>query len=148
MIEAGGNEDDGAALMKQVLEENPPEERGVRDEWVGHVGWHRKENVRKRGHQQQERASSAFNNAESMAEYRNSTGPHEGPTRQAKVDHYWPAGRATNFFQEDGVGPRTQSYLLLSCAIILALVCFCRLFGTQRSSKATRIGTSAQAKES
>lgn len=41
--------DDGESLVQQVLAENPPEERGVRDEWNGHVGWHRKENVQLRG---------------------------------------------------------------------------------------------------
>lgn len=39
-------EDDGALLVQQVLEENPPEERGVRSEWEEHVGWHVKENIR------------------------------------------------------------------------------------------------------
>jgi hypothetical protein len=42
-------EDDGAALVEQVIQENPPEGRGVRDEWAGRVGWHRKENSRLRG---------------------------------------------------------------------------------------------------
>jgi hypothetical protein len=42
MIES---QDDGIALLKEVLEENPPEERGVRDEWTNQVGWHRKEDI-------------------------------------------------------------------------------------------------------
>ena len=33
-------------LVRQVLQENPPEEKGERDEWKQHVGWHRIENVR------------------------------------------------------------------------------------------------------
>jgi len=38
-------DDDEEALVRQVLAENPVEERGVRDEWEGKVGWHRKEDV-------------------------------------------------------------------------------------------------------
>mmetsp|Transcript_14402 Transcript_14402/g.30704 ORF Transcript_14402/g.30704 Transcript_14402/m.30704 type:complete len:187 (+) Transcript_14402:116-676(+) len=37
------------SLVQAVLEENPPEERGIRDEWKEHVGWHRKENIFLRG---------------------------------------------------------------------------------------------------
>ena len=45
-------DDDEEQLVRQVLAENPAEERGVRDEWAGQVGWHRKEDVsflRRRG---------------------------------------------------------------------------------------------------
>lgn len=38
-------DDDEEALVQQVLAENPVDERGVRDEWVQQVGWHRKEHV-------------------------------------------------------------------------------------------------------
>ena len=38
-------DDDGAALVKEVLEENPPVTRGVREEWRRHSGWHRREDV-------------------------------------------------------------------------------------------------------
>ena len=41
------NNDDGSALVNEVIEENPPRERGERNEWNEHVGWHRKEVVRK-----------------------------------------------------------------------------------------------------
>jgi hypothetical protein len=34
-------------LVKEVLRELPPKEKGVRDEWNQHVGWKRKEYVRK-----------------------------------------------------------------------------------------------------
>ncbi len=37
------------SLVQAVLEENPPEERGIREEWKDHVGWHRKENIFLRG---------------------------------------------------------------------------------------------------
>lgn len=37
--------DDTEALIREVLAENPPEERGVREEWSRQVGWHRKENI-------------------------------------------------------------------------------------------------------
>ena len=43
--------DDGAALVQQVIEENPPEDVGVREEWAAHVGWHRREDVALRGGQ-------------------------------------------------------------------------------------------------
>jgi hypothetical protein len=36
-------DDDEEKLVQQVLAENPPEDRGERDEWAKHVGWHRKE---------------------------------------------------------------------------------------------------------
>ena len=36
---------DEEELVREVLAENPVEERGVRDEWVDHVGWNRKENI-------------------------------------------------------------------------------------------------------
>jgi hypothetical protein len=32
-------------LAREVLAENPVEERGVRDEWKDRVGWHYKEDV-------------------------------------------------------------------------------------------------------
>lgn len=32
-------------IVQQVLAENPPEDRGERDEWANHVGWHRKEDI-------------------------------------------------------------------------------------------------------
>ena len=35
-------------LVREVLREFPPEERGEREEWKDHVGWHRRENIRKR----------------------------------------------------------------------------------------------------
>jgi hypothetical protein len=38
-------DDDAEALVREVLAENPPEDRGVRDEWDHQVGWHRKENI-------------------------------------------------------------------------------------------------------
>jgi hypothetical protein len=38
-------DDDAEALVREVLAENPPEDRGVRDEWNHQVGWHRKENM-------------------------------------------------------------------------------------------------------
>uniref|UniRef100_A0A7S2EJM6 Uncharacterized protein n=1 Tax=Trieres chinensis TaxID=1514140 RepID=A0A7S2EJM6_TRICV len=38
--------DDGSQLVQEVLKELPPEEKGEREEWAGHVGWHRKEEVR------------------------------------------------------------------------------------------------------
>lgn len=41
----GKQEDDGLNLVQQVLAENPPEERGERDEWERQVGWHRKEDI-------------------------------------------------------------------------------------------------------
>lgn len=36
---------DEEELVRQVLEENPVEERGTRDEWAQHVGWHHREDV-------------------------------------------------------------------------------------------------------
>ena len=39
------DDDDEEALVQQVLAESPVDERGVRDEWVQQVGWHRKEHV-------------------------------------------------------------------------------------------------------
>jgi hypothetical protein len=35
--------DDGAALVREVLEDLPMEERGEREEWQRHQGWHRRE---------------------------------------------------------------------------------------------------------
>ena len=32
-------------LVREVIEENPPEEQGIRPEWINHEGWHRKENI-------------------------------------------------------------------------------------------------------
>lgn len=38
--------DDGIdELVREVILENPPEERGVRPEWKEQVGWHRKEDM-------------------------------------------------------------------------------------------------------
>jgi hypothetical protein len=33
-------------LVRQVIEENPVQEQGIREEWSQRVGWHRKEIVR------------------------------------------------------------------------------------------------------
>mmetsp|Transcript_6712 Transcript_6712/g.14671 ORF Transcript_6712/g.14671 Transcript_6712/m.14671 type:complete len:177 (-) Transcript_6712:61-591(-) len=44
-MEEASADDDEERLVQQVLEENPPEERGERDEWAAHVGWHRKEDT-------------------------------------------------------------------------------------------------------
>ena len=37
--------DDSAALVQEVLEELPAEDRGEREEWAHHEGWHRREDV-------------------------------------------------------------------------------------------------------
>ena len=42
---AAATADDGAALVREVLSENPPETRGVREEWKAQSGWHRKEDI-------------------------------------------------------------------------------------------------------
>jgi hypothetical protein len=41
-------EEEEEELVKEVLRDFPPEEKGEREEWKDHVGWHRKENIRKR----------------------------------------------------------------------------------------------------
>mmetsp|Transcript_27769 Transcript_27769/g.50139 ORF Transcript_27769/g.50139 Transcript_27769/m.50139 type:complete len:133 (+) Transcript_27769:53-451(+) len=33
------------SLVRAVIEENPPEEQGLREEWKEQAGWHRKEDV-------------------------------------------------------------------------------------------------------
>mmetsp|Transcript_15557 Transcript_15557/g.32868 ORF Transcript_15557/g.32868 Transcript_15557/m.32868 type:complete len:133 (+) Transcript_15557:120-518(+) len=33
------------SLVRAVIEENPPEEQGFREEWNEHTGWHRKEDI-------------------------------------------------------------------------------------------------------
>jgi len=40
-------------LVREVIEENPPEDVGIRPEWRYHSGWHRKEYVHLRGDQKQ-----------------------------------------------------------------------------------------------
>lgn len=37
---------DEEELVREVLEDNPAEDRGERDEWAAHEGWHRKEDIR------------------------------------------------------------------------------------------------------
>lgn len=44
----GKIEDDGIDILQQVLAENPPEERGEREEWDQHTGWNRKEDLYKK----------------------------------------------------------------------------------------------------
>ena len=41
--------DDEEELVRQVINENPPDDRGVRPEWDLHEGWHRVEDIRE-GH--------------------------------------------------------------------------------------------------
>ena len=41
-------DDDGEALVREVLSENPAEKRGEREEWKRRQGWHRKEDVHAR----------------------------------------------------------------------------------------------------
>ena len=46
-------------LVREVIEENPPEEQGIRPEWINHEGWHRKENIfNLRGRDDQDAAGS------------------------------------------------------------------------------------------
>ncbi len=50
-------------LVREVIEENPPEEQGVRPEWAEHVGWHRKENIfNLRGRENEKDAASEIQN--------------------------------------------------------------------------------------
>ena len=42
-------EDFEESLVHEVIEENPPQEQGIRAEWKDHVGWHQKEYVHLRG---------------------------------------------------------------------------------------------------
>jgi hypothetical protein len=44
-LDVAVDQDDGAALVQEIIQENPPEDRGERDEWAQRVGWHRKEDV-------------------------------------------------------------------------------------------------------
>ena len=37
--------DDEEELVREVISENPPEDRGVRPEWESHQGWHRVEDT-------------------------------------------------------------------------------------------------------
>ena len=46
-------------LVREVIEENPPEEQGIRPEWINHEGWHRKENIfNLRGREEKDAATS------------------------------------------------------------------------------------------
>ena len=49
MTQTSKQDDFEESLVRQVIEENPPEEQGVRPEWEQHAGWHRKEYVGLRG---------------------------------------------------------------------------------------------------
>ncbi len=50
-------------LVREVIEENPPEEQGIRPEWAEHVGWHRKENIfNLRGRKERGDAASEIQN--------------------------------------------------------------------------------------
>ena len=42
--------DDEEELVREVISENPPEDRGVRDEWESHQGWHRVEDTHPNDH--------------------------------------------------------------------------------------------------
>ena len=46
---AEAEEDYGADLVREIIEENPPEDRGHRLEWETKEGWHRREDVGSRG---------------------------------------------------------------------------------------------------
>ena len=39
------NNEEADDLVREVIEENPPEEQGIRSEWQEHVGWGRKEDI-------------------------------------------------------------------------------------------------------
>lgn len=43
--EFAGDEDYYDELVREVIDENPPEEQGIRPEWKEKVGWHRKEDI-------------------------------------------------------------------------------------------------------
>ena len=49
MTEAHEQDDFEETLVRQVIEDNPPEEHGERPEWQEHIGWHRKEYIHLRG---------------------------------------------------------------------------------------------------
>jgi len=38
-------DDDEEKLVREVIAENPVEEKGERSEWSEHIGWHRKEDI-------------------------------------------------------------------------------------------------------
>ena len=42
--------DDEEELVREVISENPPEDRGVRPEWESHQGWHRVEDTHPNDH--------------------------------------------------------------------------------------------------
>jgi hypothetical protein len=48
------SDDDGEALVRELLSEIPVEEKGEREEWASHQGWHRKEDVHGKSDQQHE----------------------------------------------------------------------------------------------
>lgn len=39
------NNEEADDLVREVIEENPPEEQGIRPEWQEHIGWGRKEDI-------------------------------------------------------------------------------------------------------
>jgi hypothetical protein len=50
--------DDGSELVREILSEFPPEERGEREEWQSREGWHRKEDTQRKEDIQETRKSS------------------------------------------------------------------------------------------
>jgi hypothetical protein len=65
-------------LVSEVLRDLPAEEKGERDEWNQQVGWHRKENVRKRTTQDDNQKNNRRNKARTLpAEQKGGISPEE-----------------------------------------------------------------------
>ena len=63
------NNDEADDLVREVIEENPPEEQGIRPEWQEHVGWGRKEDIYNnlRGHQVVDATTEEFHQSDYLA---------------------------------------------------------------------------------
>ena len=99
-------------LVQEVLQENPPDERGVRPEWEAKVGWHRKENLRGgRQHQpRQDLVSDAKGDAGGELSITSNIQPNQGGERShtVKIDR----GNVT----------RREAVLIISSLTMLIIV--------------------------
>ena len=75
-------------LVQEVIQENPPDERGVRPEWDAKVGWHRKENLRGRRQRQhrQDLVGDVERDSSGILSITSDVQPNEGAERSHTVN--------------------------------------------------------------
>mmetsp|Transcript_2176 Transcript_2176/g.4015 ORF Transcript_2176/g.4015 Transcript_2176/m.4015 type:complete len:133 (-) Transcript_2176:138-536(-) len=110
-------EEEEERLVQEVLKEFPPEEKGEREEWNRHVGWHRQEDIRNRGQEQEDNKS----NSDSKKQIPKTiiAGGEDGVGGDAKVTHSLRRKRLPSQTQDLNNPPSAPLLLTMLAALVL-----------------------------